>query len=162
LYVDLDGFKAVNDSWGHAAGDDVLRAIAARLAAAVRPEDTVARFGGDEFVVLCEGVSGGGEAMELAGRILAAVARPVPHGAGAAELSASVGLVVSDGRTGAAELIEAADTAMYRAKRGGGDAVEIVEGQLGDVATLANAAVVDDEIDLTRASSTQPNTTPAS
>lgn len=125
LYVDLDGFKVVNDTWGHAVGDAVLRAIAGRLAGVVRPEDTVARFGGDEFVVMCEGFTGVAEARELAERILVMVAQPVPHRDGVAQVGASIGVVLAAGHLGAADLIEDADRAMYRAKRRGGAGIEI-------------------------------------
>jgi diguanylate cyclase (GGDEF)-like protein/PAS domain S-box-containing protein len=125
LYVDLDGFKVVNDTWGHTVGDAVLKAIGGRLAAVVRPEDTVARFGGDEFVVMCEGFTGIAQARELAERILVAVGQPVPHRDGVAQVGASIGVVLAEGHLGAADLIEDADRAMYRAKRRGGAAIEI-------------------------------------
>jgi len=125
LYVDLHGFKAVNDTSGHSVGDQVLRIVAERLAAAVRPEDTVARFGGDEFVVLCENLADPGDALRVADRILAEVGRPVRHRSGRARLSASIGVVLADGPGNGAALIEAADEAMYRAKRRGGAAVEL-------------------------------------
>ncbi|HVW34265.1 MAG TPA: sensor domain-containing diguanylate cyclase [Acidimicrobiia bacterium] len=124
LYVDLDGFKAVNDTWHHAVGDEVLRTVAERLSAAVRPDDTVARFGGDEFVVLCEDLAGAG-AIRVAERILAEVSRPIRHRAGAAHLTASIGIVLAGRPTSGVALIEAADRAMYRAKRRGGNALEV-------------------------------------
>jgi len=126
LYVDLDGFKAVNDTSGHAVGDEVLRLVADRLAGAVRPEDTVARFGGDEFVVLCEDLADPADALRVADRILADLGRPIQHRSGLARLSASIGVVMADGPGSGAALIEAADEAMYRAKRRGGAAVELV------------------------------------
>jgi diguanylate cyclase (GGDEF)-like protein/PAS domain S-box-containing protein len=125
LYVDLDGFKAVNDTSGHAVGDEVLEIVAERLAGAVRPEDTVARFGGDEFVVLCEDLADPGDALRVADRILADLGRPIRHRSGQARLSASIGVVLADGRGSGAALIEAADDAMYRAKRRGGASVEL-------------------------------------
>jgi diguanylate cyclase (GGDEF)-like protein/PAS domain S-box-containing protein len=126
LYVDLDGFKAVNDTWHHAVGDEVLRIVARRLAAAIRPEDTVARFGGDEFVVLCEELNDAEDALLVAERILEEVARPIRHSAGTARLGVSIGVVLADGPAGAEALIELADRAMYRAKHRGGSAVELV------------------------------------
>src|SRR3954466_448595 len=75
LFVDLDHFKVVNDSLGHAAGDDVLVQAASRLRRALRPTDTIARFGGDEFVILCEDAAGRAEAEEIAGRISESLAR---------------------------------------------------------------------------------------
>ena len=125
LYVDLDGFKAVNDTWRHAVGDEVLRIVAERLAKVVRPEDTVARFGGDEFVVLCEDLAGSSDALQVGQRILDAVARPIRHRAGTCRLGASVGVVLDDGRSSAESLIERADRAMYVAKARGGAAVEL-------------------------------------
>jgi diguanylate cyclase (GGDEF)-like protein/PAS domain S-box-containing protein len=120
LYVDLDGFKNVNDTWGHGVGDAVLQAVGQRLAAALRPGDSVARFGGDEFLVLCEGLSSGDEAVEVARRLLEAVSRPLPHRAGTVAVSASVGIAMAGQppRT-AADLLDAADRAMYQAKKAG-------------------------------------------
>jgi diguanylate cyclase (GGDEF)-like protein/PAS domain S-box-containing protein len=128
LYVDLDGFKAVNDTWHHAVGDQVLRNVAERLTRAVRPEDTVARFGGDEFVVLCEDLTDAADSVRVAERILAELCRPIPHRGGTARLAASIGVVLADGPTSGEALIEAADRAMYRAKRRGGAAVELAGG----------------------------------
>jgi diguanylate cyclase (GGDEF)-like protein/PAS domain S-box-containing protein len=114
LFLDVDHFKLVNDSLGHAAGDDLLRGVAERLSAAVRPGDTVARLGGDEFAVLCEGIDEA-EAMNVADRLLrtfddALVCGPAPQ-----FLSASIGIAI--GPVGqAAALVRDADTAMYRAK----------------------------------------------
>jgi diguanylate cyclase (GGDEF)-like protein/PAS domain S-box-containing protein len=127
LYVDLDGFKAVNDTWYHAIGDEVLQLVAERLATVVRPEDTVSRFGGDEFVVLCEDLTDAADAVSLAQRILDEVSRPVPHRGGSSTVTASVGVALADGPTSAGALIEAADRAMYRAKRRGGAAVVLAE-----------------------------------
>jgi len=124
LYVDLDGFKTVNDTWHHAVGDEVLQVVADRLATVVRPEDTVARFGGDEFVVLCEELAGAA-ARRLAQRVLRALRRPIRHRAGTCRLGASIGVALAGGHIGAEALIERADRAMYRAKRRGGAAVEI-------------------------------------
>ena len=126
LYVDLDGFKAVNDTWHHAVGDEVLRIVARRLAAVVRPEDTVARFGGDEFVVLCVELADAEDALRLAERILEDVSCPIQHSAGTSRLGASIGIVLANGQATAEALIEQADRAMYRAKHRGGSAVELV------------------------------------
>jgi diguanylate cyclase (GGDEF)-like protein/PAS domain S-box-containing protein len=128
LYVDLDGFKTVNDTWHHAVGDEVLQIVARRLAAVVRPEDTVARFGGDEFVVLCEELNDAADALRVAERILEDVSCPIQHSAGTARLGVSVGVVLAEGQGGAEALIEEADRAMYRAKRRGGSAVELAAG----------------------------------
>jgi diguanylate cyclase (GGDEF)-like protein len=117
--VDLDDFKRVNDEHGHQAGDRVLRAIAGALRAAVRTSDVVARYGGDEFVVLMPDTDEG-EAKNVAARAEAAVAdlvHPMADGS-AVRISCSVGLALhpQDGRTGK-ELMRAADAKMYRHKR---------------------------------------------
>lgn len=128
VFIDLDGFKKVNDTWGHPAGDEVLRAVAQRLAELVRPTDTVARVGGDEFVVLCHGV-GSEHAEALGHRIRAAVSRPIKVGPAQLTIGASVGVLtatathlfpVRDTLLAADDLLRRADWAMYEAKRGGG------------------------------------------
>jgi diguanylate cyclase (GGDEF)-like protein len=129
LYVDLDGFKAINDGWGHAAGDEVLRVVAGRLLALSRAADTVARVGGDEFVVFCPRVRA--DAAEVLARDLRdAVRRPIDIGAAEpVTIGASIGVhtasapVGADGGSGpdVDELLRAADSAMYRAKRGGAE-----------------------------------------
>src|SRR6266536_3089299 len=128
VFIDLDGFKKVNDTWGHPAGDEVLRAVAQRLAELVRPTDTVARVGGDEFVVLCHGV-GSEHAEALGHRIRAAVSRPIKVGPAQLTIGASVGVLTAtathlsparDALLAADDLLRRADWAMYEAKRGGG------------------------------------------
>jgi len=119
LFCDLDGFKAVNDDLGHAAGDRVLTTVAGRLAAEVRAADLVARLGGDEFVVVAE-ATGPEEAAALAQRIAAAVAAPVQVGAGHVCVTVSTGIVVfGDAPVDGDALVDAADTAMYAAKSQG-------------------------------------------
>jgi len=118
LFLDLDGFKAVNDRHGHAVGDLVLRAVADRLTRGVRPSDTVARIGGDEFVVLAEGASPAG-LPPLVDRLRAAVAEPIALGTLSLEVTVSIGFAVSAaGESDAVALFAAADAAMYAAKRG--------------------------------------------
>ncbi|HYO31429.1 MAG TPA: EAL domain-containing protein [Nocardioidaceae bacterium] len=119
MLIDLDDFKMVNDTRGHAAGDALLVAVSERLQGAVRPEDTCARLGGDEFAVLVEGLIGDEEAEQLADRILAAL-RP-PFGVGDDEVSvrASIGMSTSDYGAHAPELLIQADLAMYAAKDAG-------------------------------------------
>src|SRR4051794_27566276 len=117
LFVDLDHFKVVNDSLGHAAGDQVLVQASERLRRTLRPADTIARFGGDEFVILCEDAAGRAEAEEIAGRISVALARPFRVGDQEVVLTASTGIVIAkDTHTDAGALLRDADTAMYRAK----------------------------------------------
>jgi diguanylate cyclase (GGDEF)-like protein len=124
LFVDLDRFKDVNDELGHAAGDEVLRTIAARIDAGLRPGDTVARFGGDEFVVVCEDVGGAADAIEVAERLRAALSAPIPLPNGRqATITASIGVALPDRPDRTAEvLLQAADRAMYEVKASGRDA----------------------------------------
>jgi diguanylate cyclase (GGDEF)-like protein/PAS domain S-box-containing protein len=120
MFIDLDDFKTVNDSLGHAAGDEVLREVGRRLKIAVRPTDTVARFGGDEFAVLLDGVTGSEDAADAAERILRALDLPVEIDGKHVFPRASVGicLVGEDVDTpAAADLLRNADVAMYMAKR---------------------------------------------
>ncbi len=119
LLLDLDGFKVVNDSLGHHAGDELLRCIAPRLAEAVRAGDTVARLGGDEFVVLADGVQDEATAMLLAQRLEAAWREPVHIGESDLQVSASVGVAVATATCDPDSLLRDADAAMYHAKRRG-------------------------------------------
>ena len=116
LFLDLDRFKLVNDSRGHAAGDQLLVRVAERLRQVVRPADTVARFGGDEFVVICQDAGVVGHAMHVADRVADAFRSPFPLGADDMFLNVSIGIATSDGRTSPAELLRNADAAMYQAK----------------------------------------------
>ena len=127
LYLDLDHFKPVNDIYGHAAGDEVLRALASRLTETARPGDTVARIGGDEFVVLCPELVGETEAISVAGRIEGVLATPFQIGNAEVVLTASIGVIMSTGAGTADELLRDADAAMYRAKERGGNRFEIFE-----------------------------------
>jgi diguanylate cyclase (GGDEF)-like protein/PAS domain S-box-containing protein len=117
LFADLDQFKLINDSWGHDAGDCLLVAVAERLSATVRTADTVARFGGDEFVVICEGASER-EAEQIATKLLKALADPFDVAGHRAYISASIGIAVSPPSSGE-ELLRFADAAMYDAKSRG-------------------------------------------
>jgi diguanylate cyclase (GGDEF)-like protein/PAS domain S-box-containing protein len=119
LFLDLDRFKLVNDSHGHAAGDEMLVALAQRLSSTVRPADTVARFGGDEFVVLCEDIGDESEALEIAERLADALRVPFVLGSQEMYLSGSIGIAMSTAGDRAEDLLRNADAAMYRAKERG-------------------------------------------
>jgi diguanylate cyclase (GGDEF)-like protein/PAS domain S-box-containing protein len=120
FFVDLDGFKPINDEFGHDAGDQVLYTLAGRLDRVVRPGDTVARYGGDEFTVLCEDLPGEHEAAEIANRILETVSRKLRISDAEVQLSASVGVVLAGSEhVTPSDLIGAADAAMYDAKQSG-------------------------------------------
>jgi diguanylate cyclase (GGDEF)-like protein/PAS domain S-box-containing protein len=123
LFADLDRFKSVNDDLGHSSGDEVLANVARRLSAAVRTGDTVARWGGDEFVVLCPSVASREEAERVAERIRRAIAIPFRISAGVASIGVSVGIAVDDGHTSHEVLLDDADAATYVAKVAGGDTV---------------------------------------
>jgi len=129
LFLDLDRFKVLNDAEGHAAGDAVLVEVAHRLLAAVRPQDTVARFGGDEFVVLCE-AGGLVTAHHVAERLHESL-RPPFHAEGPARfLSASIGIAMAHGDSTAADLLRDADAAMYRAKDLGRGRTAVVDADI--------------------------------
>jgi len=130
LFVDLDGFKEVNDSLGHAAGDDVLRECGARLAKIARNGDTVARIGGDEFVLLLEEVSSDADCVSVAQRILSALIQPFAVGERTVEISGSVGIVLYPDHGQQDKLVANADAAMYAAKRAGGNTYSIFEDQI--------------------------------
>jgi len=123
LYLDVDRFKTINDGSGHAAGDDVLRALATRLGRTVPPNALVARLGGDEFVVALPGDLETG--LRIGGAVLASLAEPVLIAGGSVQLSLSIGLAVAGSPNQAEQSVLAADTAMYEAKRAGGNRLEI-------------------------------------
>jgi diguanylate cyclase (GGDEF)-like protein/PAS domain S-box-containing protein len=120
LFLDVDGFKAVNDSLGHAAGDAILRSIAARLGAAIRKSDTVSRYSGDEFVIVLPEIEQGDDAAVVARKLVRAASGPHRIEARNVTVTASVGIALypDDGRD-AETLIKHADAAMYDAKRTG-------------------------------------------
>jgi diguanylate cyclase (GGDEF)-like protein len=124
LFLDLDGFKTVNDTMGHAAGDEVLRVVSGRLIDTLRRDDIVARLGGDEFVVVCRSVSDRFEAVKVANRLIASAAEPIPIGDDHAHVVASIGIVVLGVEPTYAGtdmspmgILRRADAAMYTAKR---------------------------------------------
>ncbi len=121
LYLDLDGFKGLNDTFGHEAGDKALQEIARRLQALVRQTDTVARIGGDEFVLLATGLKEPAHegAQVLAQRCIEAVAEPLALHRGRTAIGVSIGIALGDGSEAPRDLLVAADKAMYQAKQGG-------------------------------------------
>ncbi|WP_221091290.1 GGDEF domain-containing protein [Deinococcus aquaedulcis] len=120
LFIDLDDFKQVNDTWGHAAGDEVLRQVAARLLGVVREADTVARFAGDEFVVLAQCITGEDDLHRVGQRIIEVLQVPFSLGGSAVHIGASVGYAAyPDQAQDLDGLLHGADTAMYQAKRAG-------------------------------------------
>jgi diguanylate cyclase (GGDEF)-like protein len=130
LFADLDNLKQVNDTLGHEAGDEILKAVAGRLRSELRPEDTVARLGGDEFVVLLEDVGGVDEAARGAERVVEALRFPFARRGRDLSVTASVGVALSAARAlgdRPKDLLRAADRAMYRAKRRGKARYEIID-----------------------------------
>jgi diguanylate cyclase (GGDEF)-like protein/PAS domain S-box-containing protein len=121
VFIDLDDFKTVNDSFGHAAGDELLRAIAARLRASLRECDTIARLGGDEFTVILPGIGGPRDAELVCDKLLEAIDAPVAFEGRAIRAHGSIGIAIfpHDGAD-AEQLLRRADEAMYRAKQRGG------------------------------------------
>ena len=119
-FMDLDGFKQVNDTQGHDAGDEVLRVVAARLTAHARAGDCVARLGGDEFVVLLSGLRTPGEAMSVMKRCMEAVRQPIALNGGVmVQVGSSIGISISTAGSSSANLMQSADEAMYSAKHAG-------------------------------------------
>jgi diguanylate cyclase (GGDEF)-like protein/PAS domain S-box-containing protein len=138
LFLDLDNFKPVNDTHGHEVGDQLLKQVAARLQCSVRATDTVARFGGDEFVALigplaADSVQAADQALKIARKLRACLTRPYQLSLPAASdtithrCSASIGLVLGDGQAEPGTLMQRADQAMYRAKTGGKNRIELCQ-----------------------------------
>jgi diguanylate cyclase (GGDEF)-like protein/PAS domain S-box-containing protein len=135
LIADLDQFKLVNDSLGHQAGDELLRAVAPRLADAVRETDTVARFGGDEFVVLCDSVGSEQHALELAQRLANVLDEPIDLAGCPVYVSASFGVAIAGPDSDADGLLRDADAALYRAKERGRGRCELFDAPMRAQAT---------------------------
>ena len=127
MYLDIDHFKSINDSLGHAGGDAVLCEFARRLEACVRATDTVARLAGDEFVILLEGVEGSAEAGQIAAKVVACIRAPFDVAGASLAVTASVGVATYEGAVqSAAEVLALADRALYRAKKQGRDRYALV------------------------------------
>ena len=128
LFLDLDRFKVINDSLGHGAGDQLLEAVAERIGHSLRRHETLARFGGDEFVILCEDIFNDGDAVAVAERVLKAFSLPFHLESGETMAAASIGIsVTSDPTQDPDNLIRDADAAMYRAKGAGGARVVLFD-----------------------------------
>ncbi len=125
MFADLDRFKAVNDTFGHAAGDETLRVVADRIRGAVRSEDSCARLGGDEFVVVCEHPGAVDDVLRLAGRVRDRIALPIAVGDTTVSVDASIGVAVASPGDDVASLLLRADAAAYRAKHAGGGRAEL-------------------------------------
>lgn len=143
LFVDLDDFKPINDTLGHAVGDDVLCEVARRLEASVRPGDTLARMGGDEFVLLMTDVTQEEQVLALVERLMVEISRPYLIEGHELYLTCSVGIALSDPTmVESRELIQQADMAMYKAKQQGRNAyhwyTQEINEQLGERVTLRN------------------------
>ncbi len=135
LFVDLDGFKPINDSFGHAAGDVILRGAADRLRQEARECDTVARVGGDEFLILLEDVTDVAACVAMANRVLASLSRPFEVSGKQVQIACSIGIVVHPDHGDRTKLVANADAAMYAAKRAGGSCYALFEPHMGSDAS---------------------------
>ncbi|HEX2829037.1 MAG TPA: EAL domain-containing protein [Burkholderiales bacterium] len=156
LYLDLDGFKAVNDTLGHGAGDQLLQAVVGRLKSCVRDSDTVARLGGDEFAVVLHDIAQTAAAGTVAHKVLQEVSKPFEIAGREVRVSASIGVAIypTDG-TSRETLLANADTAMYRAKQSGRNQVIFYTAELGadaqarlELESDLRKAVQNDELEL--------------
>ena len=125
MFLDLDGFKVINDAMGHQAGDEVLKAIAGNLLGVVRAGETVARLGGDEFTFIFHEVQGAEKASAVAQRILGALSQPIEIDGRVVVVTGSIGIVLPGPGAQAVAVLRDADAGMYRAKESGRDRFEI-------------------------------------
>ena len=144
LFVDVDDFKLVNDTLGHVAGDDLLRQVAERASAALRPLDDIARFGGDELLVLCPDLSEPADATEIAARVHTACCGEYQLGQDTIHATVCVGVGTTDHEVPTEQLISEADAALYEAKRLGRNRVHLYDRRLGEIAE--NRLRVHDEL----------------
>ena len=126
MFLDIDNFKEINDSLGHSAGDELLIHVATQIRGAIRPGDTVARFGGDEFVIVCEGASAA-EVSTIGSRVLEAIKKPVQLNAGEVRVSGSMGITASGPNSTPETMLQTADFAMYRAKSVGPNSIALYD-----------------------------------
>ena len=127
LFIDLDGFKNVNDNIGHQAGDDLLVAVGSRITKMLRPADTLARLSGDEFIIVCEDLEEEGQIEGIAARLVEAIASPFNLNGFAVEVSASIGIAFAGQGNDPEHLLHKADVAMYQAKRKGGAHHQVID-----------------------------------
>jgi diguanylate cyclase (GGDEF)-like protein/PAS domain S-box-containing protein len=132
LFLDLDGFKLINDSLGHGAGDEVLVAVGRRLVRCLRPSDTLARFGGDEFTVLLTDVDGPEQALGVAERLLESLQAPVTLAQRRLFITGSVGVVFNTGAAQPVELLRQADIALYQAKGAGKNRAVLFDSEMNE------------------------------
>ncbi len=134
MYIDLDGFKQVNDRQGHLVGDDLLRTVADRLVDAVRLGDHVGRLGGDEFLVIAEPIETEVQAMALANRLVGELGQPITIGEMQVEVSASIGIALAHGdvKVEAEDFLREADAALYEVKKSGGQGALVCGDELRD------------------------------
>ena len=139
LFIDLDGFKKVNDSSGHQVGDDLLVAVATRLTSLLRPGDTLARLSGDEFVIVCTDLDAEDQIEGLATRLDVAIATPFDLSGQDVKLSASIGIAFAGQGNDPEQLLHKADIAMYQAKRSGGASHQILDEDQHDLSALTDS-----------------------
>jgi diguanylate cyclase (GGDEF)-like protein len=154
-FIDLDRFKTVNDTFGHGVGDELLEQAGERLRSVLRPADTIARMGGDEFVILCEELSGEREAVTLAERLQQVFSHPFALHGGERTVNASIGVAVAGGDADAEALMRDADSAMYRAKERGRGRYELCDEEMrkrairrAQTEQALSRALENDELDL--------------
>jgi diguanylate cyclase (GGDEF)-like protein/PAS domain S-box-containing protein len=155
LFLDLDRFKLVNDGLGHVVGDQLLIEVAGRLIRSIRASDTVARFGGDEFVIVREDIADVGEAVEFAERIVEVLHEPIPLSGRELYATTSVGIALGGANSSAEQLLRDADAAMYRAKDLGRARIELFSHELQqqvaarlDLETALRQAIEREELEL--------------
>jgi diguanylate cyclase (GGDEF)-like protein len=154
LLLDLDGFKEINDNFGHEAGDKVLIAVAQRLRACLRPGDTIARLGGDEFTILLEDIASVSEATRVAERIESSLRTPFVVEGHETRVTTSIGIALNEpGHGDLSSLLRNADAAMYRAKHGGSGRYEVFSGE--DVPPHRRVALEENDVSVKRRSITR-------
>jgi diguanylate cyclase (GGDEF)-like protein len=125
LFCDIDNLKPINDRYGHLVGDAVISAVASRLERAVRRQDEVARYGGDEFFIVLDSCSSVAELALVARNVQSAASHPVETSSGSIEVSISVGAVLAEATAETDAALRRADEALYRAKRSGGNSINV-------------------------------------